>query len=419
MASEKEQLIKKFIKQFNAQVVIPYDGKICQLDIGHNRITISNSVKSLPPGTEFMLRPRYLLQILERDVWDVPLLLEAALIEEQFKRSMPTGSFRPKGGKPKVIYPSGIPSIDTALYGGFLGRIISRVWGASEGGKSVILYMTMITAWALFRKRSLLINPEFDFDEDRVRVLPGGDDLLDNDALEVYEPGTGTDAYDEALDKIAGGGFGVAGIDSISPLKAAEEMNKALRDVEKVAAKATIQNRFLDSLMPLLYHQSNTAFIVVVQGRRKIMVGKGSQGHFDSVSGTYSKDGAKPASSDALQFDAQQSIRVNAASNPKFESGNMIGHLCTGFVDKNKRAPKGRTFEFYIDYHEGLFLEDQIAEAAIKEGIIKLKGTTHKLPDGTKYKTGKVFREALREDSALRKSIYVEILKSFNPSIRL
>ncbi len=418
MASEKVQLIKQFVKQFNAQVVIPYDGKICQLDIGHNRITIANSVKSLPQGTEFMVRPKNLSEILERDVWDVPLLLQAELIEEQYRRSMPVGSFRPKGGKPKIIYPTGIPSVDTALSGGWLGRVIARIWGASEGGKSVILYMTMITAWALFRKRSLLINPEFDFDEDRVRVLPGGDDLLDNNALEVYEPGTGTDAYDAAVDKIAGGGFGVAGIDSISPLKDAAEMSKQLKDVEKIAAKATIQNRFLDSLMPVLYHQSNTAFIVVVQGRRKITVGKGVQSHFDSVSGTYSKDGAKPAASDALQFGAQQSIRVNAASSPKFESGNMIGHLCTGFVDKNKRAPKGRKFEFYIDYNDGLYLEDQMAEVAIRSGLITLKGTKHTL-FGDIYKSGKELQEVLRVDRELKKALYIEILKTTNPGIEL
>ena len=332
MASEKDQLIKSFIKKFNAQVVIPYDGSICQLDIGHNRVTITGSVKSLPPGTEFMIRPRNLLKILERDVWDAPLLLEAELLEEQYKRTIPKGSFRPRGGKPKIIYPTGIPSVDTALNGGWLGRTIGRIWGASEGGKSVILYMTMITAWLLFRKRSLLITPEFDFDEERFSVLPDGKEALGNDALEVYEPGTGTDAYDEILDKVSGGSFGVVGIDSISPLKDATEMGKQIKDVEKVAAKASIQSRFLDSLMPVLYHQSNTAFIAVAQSRGTIARG-GHQSHFNSISGTYSRDGAKPSASDALQFDAQQSMRVNAASNPKFDGGNMIGHLCTGYID--------------------------------------------------------------------------------------
>jgi len=211
-------LITQFIKKFGAKVVIPDDGKVCQLDVGHNRITIARSTRSLPPGTEFMVRRKNLSEILERDVWDVPKLADAKLIEDHYRRTVPVGSFRPKGGKQSIIYPTGILPVDSALVcGGFFGRVISRIWGASEGGKSLILYMTMITAWQLYRKHSLLINPEFDFDENRLLGLPGAEDVIEGGALEVYEPGNGTDAYDEALDKIASGNYGVVGFDSITP----------------------------------------------------------------------------------------------------------------------------------------------------------------------------------------------------------
>jgi len=189
-----------------------------------------------------------------------------------------------------------------------------------------------------------------------------------------------------------------------------------MQDTEKIAAKASIQSRFLDAVMPVLYHQSNTALITVVQARKGISATYGS---FDQVSGSYVGGGARQAASDALQFDAQQSIKINAASKVQSDSNkNMTGHLCTGWVDKNKRAPKGRRFEFAIDYAQGLDLERQIVGEALKVGIIELKGTKHIIGDRT-FKNSKECRKALRNDRDFRRDVYTAVLRTINPGFQL
>ena len=100
--ADTQTLIKAFIKKFKAQVVVPWEGNAVQVDVGPTRLTITNSTRYILPGTEFLLRVKHLVQVLERDVWDVPSLKDAQLLEAHMTRTIPAGTFRPKEGRPKI-----------------------------------------------------------------------------------------------------------------------------------------------------------------------------------------------------------------------------------------------------------------------------------------------------------------------------
>lgn len=417
--SDSTGLVKKFIKKFDAKVVIPWDGKVAQVDIGQHRVGICNTIRSVPQGSEIFLRIKNLSAVLERDVWDVPVLKGAELIESLSSRRVPQGAYRPLGKVNKIVYPTGITPIDLALIvGGFYGRIISRIWGASMGGKSVILYMTMITAWRLFGKRSLIICPEFDFDEDRFSNLPGAKEILEGGGLEVYEPGTGTDAYNKVLDMVVSGDYAIIGVDSLTPLQNEEELLKGMEDAEKVASKAKIQTRFIETVLPILHHESRTAFIGVVQQRRSINTSRSqSRGAFDPVSGSYGPQGEKGAASDALQFYTQQSLKIFQPTKPKYVDGNMVGHQVTGIVDKNKRAAQGRRFEFFINYYTGFDVVALLVTEAVKQDVIRLDKRNHIIaedvcPGGRSFKNNLECRKVLAEDRELHRVVYGAVMTS-------
>lgn len=423
--ADHKPLVEAFTKKFNAQVVVPWDGSAQQVDIGPTRVTLASNVRQVLPGSDFLIRLKSIPEIMKRDVWDIPALRSSGLIEPQVSRTVPVGAYRPMGKKPKIIYPTGILSVDLALSGGFMGSILSRIWGASTGGKSVILYMAMITAWQLYGKKSLLINPEFDFDEDRFSVLPGGKTMLESEGLLVYDPGASADAYDKVIDLVGSAAYAIIGFDSLTPLKSESELSKSFSDEPRVADKAKAQTRFLEDVLPHLYHKSKSALIMIVQSRKRLGdTRSGMMSQFDEVSGSYGASGDKPASGDALQFYTQQSLKVFPPTKLVYEKGtrNILGHQITGLVDKNKRAPQGTRFGFYIDYRTGLDLDLQIVNAAIEAGIIELRKQKHVVQlDGQEqiFDSGRECRLALSADRELRKAVYLGVLKHVNPDFRI
>lgn len=422
---EVQKVIDDFVKKFNAKIIIPWDGKVMQVELPPNRVTICARVTSLPQGTEFVLRPKNLPSVLERDVWDINVLLSAGLIEQHLVRTIPQGLFRSLD-RCWTVYPTGVISVDLALYtGGFYGRIVSRIWGASTGGKSVILHLAMITAWRYYRKRSLIINPEYDFDESRFRVLPGGNEVLENNVIDIYEPGSGEDAYDKAINMVSSGDYAIVGVDSLTPLTSESELDKGMRLASKVADKARMQTRFIEDVLPHLYHQSQTALILVVQSRSRISTQK--WGGFESnyeASGGYAPGGERQAAGNALQFYSQQSLKVNAPMKVQYDTQhNIVGHLITGIVDKNKHAPQGRKFQFYIDYTNGVDCVGQLIVAGINCGVIRLDKTAHIIDNmvvgkDLVFKNNKACWDAIAGDFELERALHRSIIASINPNYR-
>jgi len=415
MAEKRDILskIKVFISKYTAKVVSPWDGTSAILQVGPTRVAISGTKKATQ-SANVLVRIKHLDSVLERDVFDLPSLREAGLIEDLTVRTAPAGTFRPRGGVPKIIYPTGIISVDRALVsGGFIGKRVSRIMGPSQSTKSLILYMAMITCWALYRKPSLLIAPEFDFDEDRFLTLPGADSLLGADALDIYEPGSGEDAYDEAIDKIRDGDYGIVGFDSLTSLVPRAEHEKSHGDPSKVGQKAMGQTRFMEKVLPVLHHQTDTALIVIVQMRKKISTTHGPTGSFDEVSGGYiGRDGVKAASGAAVEYYINgHSLRLFPPTKVKYseEDGRkiMVAHMATGFVDKSKLGPKGKRFEFLVDYYHGIELIAPMVEYAVRTGVIETHRHGLTIPNlGLSYKSAKALRAALQGDADLYRKLY-------------
>lgn len=414
----------KALEKFKALIVSPWDGNSALVEIGPSRVGIAESAKNLPETSEFHLYPKNLSKVLERDVWDIPSLLDGKLITQKSTKKTSAGAFRPFGKVQRVIYPTGLLSIDSALMlGGFLGKMCHRLWGASNGGKSVILNLTCITAWEMYRKKSLIINSEFTFDEERFMSLTGGREMLEEGGLEVYEPGNGTDAYNKAEQLVSSGDYAIIGFDSITPLQSPDEMSRDMGERQSPGSKAALQARFIENILPNLYHRTNSALIMIIQNRHMGAGASQAQANakFDLVSGAFSGQKDKPASGDAVQFYVQQSLKINAPSKMTYDDdGNVTGHRASGFVDKNHHAPMGKKFEFNIDYYNGIDTITDIAKNAVRLEVVQLDRNKHVIPDniisgGLSFPSAKKFSEALTKDRELRRMIYLAVIEKVNP----
>lgn len=406
-----DSTINAFMKKFSMKVKAPWDGKLALGTIGPSEVAIGVRATGIPDEVGIFVRYKNLEDIMNRDIFDIPTLTDAGLIDILTpKISVPKGKYRNLRSGTPVIYPTGIISVDTALgWGGFFGGLAHRLWGPSQSGKSVLLYMLMITAYNLFRKGSLLINQERSFDEDMFDMLGGGP-LIDSGMLKVFDSSMGEEAYEEAVDGVRSNQFAIAGIDSITGLMSESEIQKHLSKNPRLGDKARLQTRFIEKVLPFL-HETTTALAMIAQTRVKT---DDSRAYRDSVSGSYAgAEGMKPAAADAIEFYSSQSCRFNAPKEIKWNSGRtaMDSHTASGLIDKNRRSRVGRTFSFFIDYDNGVEVEHDLIEHAVKLKIIALDGKAHVLPSGDRFPTNSATITALREDKGLYWNLYREVIK--------
>lgn len=408
-SSPVQRKIFELKHKFNAKTASPWDGKRETLKIATHLILICNTVPKGEVEADACLLVRHLDIVMKRDAFAFDVLVKDGLLQVVDPSAvLPKGEYRPLGGRPKIFYPSGIISLDVALNGGFIGSYMQRIWGASQSGKSLILYMVMIRAWEIYHKPSLLIAGEFAFDEERFCSLVGGREMYEAGGVKIFEPGVGEEALDEGYDKIGQNIFAVVGVDSVNSLKPEEELKKSLSKSARVGAKAAMQTRFIERVLPVL-HKTNTALIVIIHNKPDT---KESFGTHDPIAGTYNMEGGKQGAAVAFEYYSTQSIRMNAPrALRRNKEGELLGHKASGVVDKQRFSPRGRTFEFNIDYYEGIDDREGLVNMAIQQGVIQLRGRRHQFGDHDFENSG-ALQEAL-VDRDLYWNLYHMVYEKF------
>ena len=416
-AEEAFNLIRK---KFNGRVVEPWDDKKGMMEIGPTRVCVAATKRSIHQNAEVIIVAKNAAAILERDVFDIPTLRDADLIDINTpKLSVPKGTYRLKR-KPLIIYPTGILPVDMALgVGGLAGGKAHRFWGPSQSSKSYLLYILMIYTYYAFGKKSLIVDAEDAFEEQRFFNLPGAEQMYEAGALEIFEPGAGDEAFDETLARAGSGEFGIVGYDSITASVSKGELERSLQKDPRLGDKARMQTRFLEALMPNL-RRTSTAVIMIVQPRRKTSQ---TYGTHDPIAGTYSRGGeAKQGAADAVEFYTQQSIQFDAPSGVVWsETGGMkemIAHSVSGIVDKNRLAPRGRKFKFQLSYYEGADSVSPIIEEGVKSQLIEMDGRKLIFPEGREFKNVKEAKASLQEDRQFYMSIYQMMIERTSVAAR-
>jgi recombination protein RecA len=163
-------------------------------------------------------------------------------------------------------------------------------------------------------------------------------------------------------------------------------MSQALRKLTAISAKA------------------NTTIIFTNQTRMKI----GAMGYGSPVE----TPGGK-----ALKFYASVRIEIKRVAQIK-KGEEVIGARTKAKIVKNKVAAPFKVAEFDIMYNEGVSLETDLINLALKVGILKKKGTYIQDMEGNTLGQGlESARKALRDNSELLDKLYSDVLAKEDANI--
>jgi len=163
-------------------------------------------------------------------------------------------------------------------------------------------------------------------------------------------------------------------------------MSQALRKLTAISAKA------------------NTTILFTNQTRMKI----GAMGYGSPVE----TPGGK-----ALKFYASVRIEIKRVAQIK-KGEEVIGARTKAKIVKNKVAAPFKVAEFDIMYNEGVSLETDLINLALKVGILKKKGTYIQDLEGNTLGQGlESARKSLRDNPETLDKLYTEVLAKEDASI--
>jgi recombination protein RecA len=277
------------------------------------------------------------------------------------------------------VLPTGIPTFDAALDGGFAFGRISLLIGEFSSGKTLLAYMAIKQA----QERGLtaaFIDVERSYDPSWARTLG-----VDVDNLLVSRPLTGEQAWNvaEALCKAQ---VGVLVMDSVAQLVATAEAEGAMEDMT-MASLARLVNKGLRKVVAV---NEKTAFILINQLRQKVGIVFGNPETLPGGKGQ--------------GFIAHQIVRVRRGDWIE-EDKHRIGFQLKLKVEKSKMgAPwKEGSAPFYftgiIDEIGGL------VPLAVELGLIPKEGGWYTLPGGERVFGKQHLYEAVKADEAMQETL--------------
>lgn len=314
--------------------------------------------------------------------------LEAAV--DEIKEKFGDGSIMKLGEARRVnvdAIPTGSISLDLALGVGGMpkGRIV-EVYGPESSGKTTLALHTIAQA----QKRGGLcafVDAEHALDPEYAkRIGVKVDDLL------ISQPDNGEQALDIVESLVRSGAVDVIVVDSVAALTPRAEVEGEMGEVH-MGLQARLMSQALRKLTAIVF-KTTTTVIFINQIRLKIGVVFGNPEE---------TPGGK-----ALKF--YSSVRIEIRRTAQIKQGEqIIGNRVKVKIVKNKVAPPFRTAEFDILYNEGISLEADIVNAAIKYGIIEKAGSWLNYGDQKLGQGMEASRRLLKENPKLKDEIAAKV----------
>lgn len=309
-------------------------------------------------------------------------------IEKQFGKGsimkMGDGSILTEGME---FISTGSLSLDIGLGTGGLpkGRII-EVYGPESSGKTTLALSTIAQCQKVGGTVAF-IDAEHALDINYAAKLGCKiDDML------VSQPDTGEQALEITETLVRSGAIDVLVIDSVAALTPRAEIEGDMGD-SHMGLQARLMSQALRKLAGII-HRSNTMVIFINQLRMKIGVMFGNP---ETTTG-----------GNALKFYA--SVRLDVRRIGAIKNGeDIVGNKTAVKVVKNKLAPPFQRVEFDLMYGEGISLEGDILELAVKKEIVNKAGSWYSY-EGAKLGQGKEAAKALlKEDVKLKEDIMYKV----------
>ncbi len=282
---------------------------------------------------------------------------------------------------------TGALSLDIALGIGGLpkGRII-EIYGPESSGKTTLALSTIAQAQKIGGTVAF-VDAEHALDVTYAEKLG----CKINDML-VSQPDTGEQALEITEALVRSGAIDVLVIDSVAALVPRAEIEGDMGD-SHMGLQARLMSQALRKLAGVI-NRSNTMVIFINQLRMKIGVMFGNP---ETTTG-----------GNALKFYA--SIRLDVRRIGAIKNGEeVIGNKTAVKVVKNKLSPPFARVEFDLMYGEGISLEGDLIELAVKKDIVNKAGAWYSY-EGAKLGQGKeAAKGLLKKDTKLREDIMKKV----------
>lgn len=294
-------------------------------------------------------------------------------------------------------YSTGSISLDRALGIGGMpqGRIV-EIYGPESSGKTTICLQVIANAQkeggvAAFIDTEHALDPEY-----AKKLKVNTDDLL------ISQPNTGEEALSIVEALVQSGKVDIIVLDSVAAIVPKAEIEGDMGD-SHVAIQARLMSQALRKLTAISA-KANTTIIFTNQTRMKIgMMGYGSP---------VETPGGK-----ALKFYASVRIEIKRIAQIK-KGEEVIGARTKAKIVKNKVAAPFKVAEFDIMYNEGVSLEADMINLALKVGVLKKKGTYIQDLEGNTIGQGlEAARKALRDNTEMMQQLYTDVLAKEDVSV--
>ncbi len=315
--------------------------------------------------------------------------LALAAIEKQFGK----GSIMRLGENQSLVHdveviPSGSPSLDIALgIGGYpKGRIV-EVYGPESSGKTTLA----LTAIAEAQKNggvAAFVDAEHALDVGYARKLG-----VNTKDLLISQPDTGEQALEITETLVRSGAIDILVVDSVAALTPRAEIEGDMGD-SHVGLQARLMSQALRKLTGAI-NRSHCTVVFINQIRMKIGVMFGNP---ETTTG-----------GNALKF--YSSVRLDVRRIGAIKNGDeIVGNRTAVKVVKNKMAPPFAKIEFDIMYGEGISLEGDVLDLAVKYDLVDKSGAWYSI-NGERMGQGRdAAKNYLKENIALRDELRAKIL---------
>ena len=287
------------------------------------------------------------------------------------------------------VISTGSLSLDLALGVGGVpkGRVI-EIYGPESSGKTTLAYHIVAQAQKM-GGTAAFIDAEHALDPDYAKNIG-----VDIDKLLLSQPDTGEQALEITETLVRSNSVDILVVDSVAALVPRAEIEGDMGE-SHMGLQARLMSQALRKLTGVI-SKSNTVVIFINQLRMKIGVMFGNP---ETTTG-----------GQALKF--YSSVRMDIRRTEQIKDGeNVIGNHVKVKIVKNKVAPPFKTAEFDIMYNEGISKVGELADLAVKHGVVSKNGAWYEY-NGEKIGQGReATKQYLRDNQKVADELEIKIIE--------